>query len=75
MRLTWESAEHPDEPGDQNADSERVEHGYWSLGPAVGDWWGVELIEQDEDLVEILSGGAHLGHFPTEGAAKAAAQA
>lgn len=73
MKLDWEDAG-TDEPGDQNASSERVAHGYWSLGPN-GQGWSVELIEQDEDLVEISSGGIHLGHFPTEGEAKAAAQA
>jgi hypothetical protein len=73
--LLWESAEHDDEPGDQNASSARVAHGYWSLGPTVGGRWSVELIEQDEDLVEDPTGGAHLGDFPSEAAAKAAAQA
>jgi hypothetical protein len=73
MRLVWESAE-TDEPGDQNADTERVAHGYWSLGPTHDGQWGVELIEQDENLVEIPSGGIHLGYFPSDSSAKAAAQ-
>lgn len=72
-RLRWESAGHDDEPGDQNADSERVEHGYWSLGPDGRGQWTVELIEQNADLDEITSGGVHLGAFDTEDAAKAAA--
>lgn len=73
MKLDWEDAG-TDEPGDQNASSERVAHGYWSLGPTHDGQWGVELIEQDELLQEIPSGGIHLGGFPTEGEAKAAAQ-
>lgn len=70
--LTWEAAD-SDEPGDQNADSELVDHGYWSLGPAR-DGWGVELIEQDEELEEIFGGaGIHLGYFTFEDEAKTAA--
>jgi hypothetical protein len=72
MTLTWHDAG-TDEPGDQNADSTLVAHGYWSLGPEVDGRWVVELIEQNEDLEEV--GGAHLGYFDTEGAAKDAAQA
>jgi len=70
--LRWESAG-TSEPGDQNADSALVEHGYWSLGPHGRGGWSVELIEQDADLSNII-GGIELGRFETEGEAKAAAQ-
>lgn len=72
--LVWESGG-TDEPGDQNASSACVEHGHWSLGPQGDGTWGVELIEQEaETLIEIATGGIDLGHFPTEQAAKDAAQ-
>lgn len=71
--LVWESAGHNDEPGDQNASSDCVEHGHWSLGPQGDGTWGVGLIEQDADLTENPAGGIHLGHFASEEAAKDAA--
>ena len=70
--LTWEQAG-TDEPGDQNADTQLLPHGYWSLGPNGPTDWGVELIENDKDGAEVAAGGIHLGHFPTEAAAKQAA--
>lgn len=73
-KLRWESAG-TDEPGDQNADSRRGEHAYWSLGPMLDDRWSVELIVRDDDLNELPGDGVHLGHFGSEDAAKEAAQA
>jgi hypothetical protein len=74
--LTWEDAgnDGPDGEHDQNADTLVVAHGYWSLGPNDPDTWSVELIAQDEDLDEIVTDSVHLGHFPTEAAAKDAAE-
>lgn len=75
LQLKWETAA-TDEPGDQNADTNLVDHGYWSLGPAADGAWSVELIEQEaETLIEIPTGGVDLGSFPSEAEAKAAAQA
>lgn len=74
--LTWESAQHDDEPGDQDASTALVPHGYWSLGPDDRDGrWYVELIVQDEFGDEIEAEGISLGGFPTEAEAKQAAQA
>lgn len=71
--LEWESAG-TDEPGDQNASTRALPHGYWSLGPTNDGEWGVELIELDDQLQEVQSGGVHLGHFDSEAEAKAAAE-
>jgi hypothetical protein len=72
--LRWDSAEHDDEPGDQTASSDVIDHGFWSLGPTDDRRWSVELIECDEDMNELPGAGRHLGEFDTESAAKAAAQ-
>jgi hypothetical protein len=73
-QLKWETAG-TDEPGDQNAwNTKRVANGIWSLGPAQGGNWSVELIEKDEYGAEITSGGINLGDYPSETEAKAAAQ-
>src|SRR5206468_6138461 len=37
--LAWESGS-SDEPGDQNASTQLVPHGYWSLGPTGDGRWG-----------------------------------
>lgn len=75
---SWDPERDPASHGDQDASSGRVAHGYWSLSADCGpdrDMWGVELIEQDEQLDEVEGGGIDLGHFVTEAEAKAAAQA
>jgi len=72
--LVWEPAG-TDEPGDQNADTRLIPHGYWALGPNDITDWTVELIETDEHGNEIPTGGIHLGHYPSEGTAKTAAAA
>lgn len=74
-RLRWENAHNDHERGDQNADSELVAHGYWSLGGPDNGRWHVELIAQNEHLDIVPSGGVDLGSFATEAEAKAAAQA
>lgn len=75
--LVWESAG-TEEPGDQHATSRHIPalctSAFWSLGPDSGDTWGVELIGIDNGT-ELDGVGVHLGHFPTEADAKAAAQA
>lgn len=77
--LRWESAG-TDEPGDQNADSiRRAAQGctsaYYSLGPHLAGKWAVEII-QIRHGEEMESAGEGLGQdFPSEDAAKAAAQA
>lgn len=71
LTLVWTDAGN-DEPGDQNADTELDEHGYWSLGPdGTNGEWAVELIKRDVYLTE--TGSVQLGRFPSEEAAKAAA--
>jgi hypothetical protein len=69
--LVWQSAG-TDNPGDQTADTDRTDHGYWSLGPSV-HLWAVELIVQGSDLEELPAECVHLGHYETESAAKVAA--
>lgn len=71
--LTWEDAG-TGEPGDQNSWDSAVPHAVWSLGPNDDGRWGVELIVRDEDGDEVTGDGVHLGSFPTEQAAKDAAE-
>jgi hypothetical protein len=70
--LKWETAD-TEEPGDQNAPSARV-HGWYAIGPTGDGRWSCELIEVDDGLNEVPTGGADLGAFPSESAAKDAAQ-
>lgn len=73
MSLRWESAG-TDEPGDQNADSRRLNPGctsaYYSMGPD-GPRWHIDLrqVRDGEHVSDFC-----LGEFGAEGIAKAAAE-
>lgn len=56
---------------DQNASTQLVEHGFWSLGDNC-DGWTIELVVQDEDLNDVEYN--HRAKLLTEVLAKAHAQ-
>ena len=66
-QIEWHDAG-TEEPGDQNASTDVVPHGYWSLGPSESGW-AVELIALDEGGEEDPSASISLGDFPSESSA------
>lgn len=74
--LVWLDAGN-DDPGDQNADSRRIDEGctsmFWSLGRTHDKRWSVELIGVSHGEPQPLA-GLSLGAFNTEVDAKASAQ-